>query len=153
MFNRLINVAVAVEDIEAAVARYREAFGWPLEGEINTQPGLGIRTAILNAGDVSIELLSPLPGETVLRRFLDTRGEGLYRLAFATDELDADLARLRETNVSFVDLSGAAGRGDGSRIVFTHPKSAHGLMLELVEGHPGPAAAQAGARNEASPRA
>ena len=135
MFNRLVNVAVAVNDIEAAVKRYEEAFGWPLEGEIITQPGLGIRTAILKAGDISIEVISPLPGEAVLRRFLDTRGEGLYRLAFATDELDQDIARLQEHNVSYVDISAAAGRSEGNRVVFTHPKSAHGLVLELVEGH------------------
>lgn len=97
-------------------------------------PGLQIRTAILRAGDTSLELLSPLPGETILRKFLDTRGEGLYRLAFASDEMDSDIENLKSHDVAYVDLSQTAGREAGSRILFTHPRSAHGLMLELVEG-------------------
>jgi methylmalonyl-CoA epimerase len=134
MFTKLINVAIAVNDIEAAARRFEQAFGWTLEGEISTQPGLGIRTAILKAGDSSIELITPLPGEQVLRRFLDTRGEGVYRLAFAGENLDKALEHFKANDVAYFDLSEAAGRGAGNRIVFTHPRSAHGVMLELVEG-------------------
>lgn len=134
MITNLINVAVAVNDMEAAIQRFEETFGWTLEGEINTQPGLGIRTAMLRAGNTTIELLTPLPGETVLKRFLETRGEGVYRLAFGAKDLDDTLTAFKENGVGFVDLSAAAGRDSGNRIVFTHPKSAHGVMLEIVEG-------------------
>ena len=129
MFNKLLNIAIAVNDIEAAVARYEQAFGWTLDGEIGTLPALGIRNAMLTVGEVSIELISPLPGETVLRRFLDTRGEGLYRLAFGSSEIDKDLARLDENNVGYVNLPSS----DGGRIVMTRPSAAHGLMVELLE--------------------
>lgn len=134
MLTKLINVAIAVNDIHEAIQRYGQVFGWTLEGEVTEQPGLGIRTAMLKAGDSTIELLAPLAGEGILRRFLDTRGEGLYRLAFAEDDLDATLAHFDANGVAYVNLSGAAGRDTGHRIVFTHPKSAHGLMVELVEG-------------------
>jgi len=134
MLTKLINVAIAVNDIEEAVQRFGLVFGWKLEGKVTEQPGLGIRTAMLNAGGSTIELLAPLPGEGPLRRFLDTRGEGLYRLAFAADDLDATLAHFDANGVAYVNRSEAAGRATGNRIVFTHPKSAHGLMVELVEG-------------------
>ncbi|MCC7363036.1 MAG: VOC family protein [Dehalococcoidia bacterium] len=135
MTGSFINVGLAVNDIHEAARRFEETFGWKLRGEVTPQPALGISFAMLDANGLTIELLSPLPGETTLRRFLDTRGEGIYRLAFGADDLDADLARLAQANVSFVDVSGPAGKEEGRRIVFTHPKAAHGLMLELVEGH------------------
>jgi methylmalonyl-CoA epimerase len=134
MLTNLINVALAVNDIEASAERLQKAFGFTLDGEIVTQPGLQIRTAMLKAGNSTIELISPMPGETILRKFIDSRGEGVYRVAFGADDWDSTLAHLRENDVSFVDVSTAAGRGPGERIVFTHPKAAHGLMLELVEG-------------------
>jgi methylmalonyl-CoA epimerase len=139
MFTRLINVALAVNDIDEAITRFEKAFGWTLDGEVNNQPGLGIKTAMLKAADTTIELIAPLPGEQVLRRFLDTRGEGVYRLAFADDKLDQTLSHFDQNEVRYVDLSGPAGRENGNRIVFTNPKSAHGLMLELVEGAEQPA--------------
>ena len=129
MLGEFGNVAIAVNDIDAAIERYDQAFGWKLEGEVMTQKSLGIRAAILNAPGLSIELISPLPGEQVLRRFLDTRGEGFYRLAFRTDNCDQALAHFDQNNVRYVELSS----DDGQRVVFTHPKSAHGLMVELVQ--------------------
>ena len=130
MLGQFGNIAIAVNDIEAAIERYEQAFGWKLEGEVMTQTALGIQAAILNAPGLSIELITPLPGEQVLRRFLDTRGEGFYRLAFRTDNCDEAIAHFDANDVRHVELSADSGQ----RIVFIHPKSAHGLMVELVEG-------------------
>ncbi|MFN0145149.1 MAG: VOC family protein [Dehalococcoidia bacterium] len=131
MFTKFINIAIAVNDIDAAIARFHEAYGFGLERDVFEQPGLGIRAAVLSANGVSIELLSPLPGEKVLRKFLDTRGEGVYRMAFASNDVDGVIDSFQKTNVPFVDVSGAASLGH--RILFTHPKAAHGLMVEVVE--------------------
>ena len=128
MLSQFLNIAIAVNDIDAAIKRYNEAFGWTLDGEVKTQESLGIKTAILSASGLSVELLSPLPGETVLRRFLDTRGEGFYRLAFSSDDCDAALEHFDKNGVRYVDLSADGGQ----RVVFTAPKSTHGIMVELV---------------------
>ena len=135
MVGAFINLGIAVQDIDEAVTRYERAFGWTLEGEVETEAGMGIRFAVLNAHGLKVELLSPLPGEVNLRRFLDTRGEGLFRLAFAAEDFDGTLAHLDANGVRYVDVSSASGRDTGNRIAFTHPKSAHGVMLELVERH------------------
>src|SRR5205807_1064918 len=127
------NVALAVFDIDVAVHRLTTAFGWELTAPITEQSGMKVKTAFLRAGDTTIELMSPLPGETVLKRFLDTRGEGLYRLAFRSGDLDPLLGRMTESEIGFSDFSAAAGATAGRRIVFTHPRSMHGLLLELVE--------------------
>jgi methylmalonyl-CoA/ethylmalonyl-CoA epimerase len=136
MIGEFINLGIAVEDIDEAAERYERAFGWTRDGEVRTEAGMGIRFVLLDAHGLKVELLSPLPGETTLRRFLDTRGEGLFRLAFAAGNFDGALAQLDASGVRYVDVSSASGRGAGNRIAFTHPKSAHGVMLELVEGHP-----------------
>ena len=94
-----------MNDIDAAIKRYDQAFGWKLDGEVATQQSLRIQTAILDASGLSIELISPLPGEEVLRRFLDTRGEGFYRLAFRTEDCDAALAHFDQNDVRYADLS------------------------------------------------
>lgn len=124
-----------MNDLEASVKRFQDVFGWELDGEIYDQPGLNIKIAMMKAGDGRIELLSPLPGETNLRRFLDTKGEGVYRLAFGVENMDPVTKKLDENEVRYFDLSEAAGRGPGSRIVFTHPKDASGVMMEFVEGY------------------
>ncbi len=129
----LRNIAIAVNDIGAAMSRYEQAFGWTVERGVETQPAMQIETALLCAGDTVIELMAPLPGEVTLRRFLETRGEGLYRLAFDTQAFDATLARFEQNEVRYVPIPAAAEESIGSRIVFTHPKSAHGLMVELIE--------------------
>lgn len=134
MISSFINVAVAVNDIEASVKQFQDAFGFELEGEIHEQPGLNIKVAVLQAGGGRIELLSPLPGETILRKFLDTRGEGLYRLAFGVDDMDSAVSRLDEKGVRYMDLSEQAALDGGKRIVFTSPKASSGVMMELVEG-------------------
>jgi len=138
MPDQFVNLAIAVNDIDAAIQRYDQAFGWKLEGEVKTQQSLNIKTAILNAPGLSIELISPLPGEQAVRRFLDSRGEGFYRLAFRTEDCDAALARFDQNDVRYVDLSADGGQ----RIVLTAPKSAHGLMVEFIEAPADPPATE-----------
>ncbi|OAI43155.1 hypothetical protein AYO38_11000 [bacterium SCGC AG-212-C10] len=67
-----------------------------------------------------------------LRKFIDKRGEGVYRIAFGSDDIDGVLSHFNENAVQYVDMSSQAALG--SRVVFTHPKSTHGLMIEVVEG-------------------
>ncbi len=128
MTSTFANAAIAVNDIDEAISRFDKAFGWKLDGEILVQNALSIKTAFLIAPGLNIELLSPLPGEQVLRRFLDTRGEGFDRLAFRTDDCDGVLSHLDENEVRYVELASDTGQ----RVVFTAPKSTHGMMLEYV---------------------
>ena len=92
-----------------------------------------IKTAILNAPGLSIELISPLPGEEVLRRFLDTRGEGFYRLAFRTDNCDEALAHFDQNDVRYVDLSADGGQ----RVVFTAEAVNDQRLRDVVMVHLG----------------
>lgn len=129
MLTKLLNIGVAVNDIQAAVRQYQDVFGAEIVRPIETNQALNIQLAIVRVGDAEIELFSPVPGETQLRHFLDTRGEGLYRLAFKTADMDADLAHLDGKGVRYARV-----QGDGdSQIAFLSPKAASGVMFELVQ--------------------
>ena len=124
------HIGVAVRRLEDALTRY-QALGLNLES-VEELPADGVRVAFLDAGGVRLELLEPLRPENAIARFLDKRGEGLHHVAFATPDILAEMDRLRTQGFDLIDReprSGARGR----MIAFIHPKSAHGVLLELVE--------------------
>lgn len=125
----LDHVAVATRDLDAAVATYRENFGLEAErwGDV---PALGIRNAVLPVGKAFIELITPLTGEGPVARFLEERGEGMYLIAIAVDNLDAAMEALRARGAQ---VMGEPVPMDGGRMAFVHPSSAHGVLLQLVQ--------------------
>ena len=130
MLKRFLNVAVAVRDIEDSLRLYSDLFGLEAS-ERQTMADVGIKTAMIPVGDFSIELMEPQENEQVIRKFLDTKGEGLYRLAFEVEDIEAAIRHLEEKGVPYnpVELKLDAGQ---TKVVFIHPKAAKGVMIELV---------------------
>ncbi|HEY8489794.1 MAG TPA: VOC family protein [Dehalococcoidia bacterium] len=128
----LDHLAVATRDLDAAINTYRENFGLEAErwGEV---PALGIRNAVLPVGEAFIELITPLTGEGPVARFLEERGEGMYLISIAVDDLDAAMADLRERGVR---VMGEPVPIEGGRMAFVHPSSTHGVLLQLVQRGP-----------------
>ncbi|WP_117237579.1 methylmalonyl-CoA epimerase [Thermus sediminis] len=128
---RLHHVGIAVEDLEAAKARYRLlGFQVEAEGEVAAQ---GVRVALLKGeGEALLELLAPLGPDTPVGRFLEKRGPGLHHLAFATERLEEELARLRAEGARLIDEVPRPGFG-GHRVAFLHPSFGLGVLWELVE--------------------
>ncbi|MBI3953247.1 MAG: VOC family protein [Chloroflexi bacterium] len=125
---QFVNIAVAVKDIDEAIKVYGDILGTKLDGKVNEQPALGIKTAMIRGNGFEFELISPLPGERTLTRFLETRGEGIYRLAYGVKNIDQAIAQFRAKGVSVVEAQASVGK-----IAFTHPKPLKGVMLELVQ--------------------
>ncbi|WP_038058371.1 methylmalonyl-CoA epimerase [Thermus amyloliquefaciens] len=128
---RLHHVGIAVEDLEAAKARYRLlGFAPVAEGEVAAQ---GVRVAMLRgAGETLLELLAPLGPDTPVGRFLEKRGPGLHHLAFATPRIQEELARLKAEGARLIDEVPRPGFG-GHRVAFLHPSFGLGVLWELVE--------------------
>ena len=125
------HIAIAVHDLDAALAFYRDTLGLEM-AERRQVPEEGVEIAFLPAGEGEIELLRPLDEENGVARFLEKHGEGLHHICLAVDDIEATMARLR--------ASGARVLSDeprvdvhGTRYVFVHPRSAHGVLLELYE--------------------
>ena len=124
------HVGVAVRSLDAALADYR-TLGFEAES-VEDVPAQGVRVAFLGTGAVRIELLESLRPDGVIARFVDRSGEGLHHLAFAVPDIRAEMRRLREKGLKLVDAEPRPG-ARGRLVAFVHPRSAHGVLLELVE--------------------
>lgn len=140
MIISLDHVAIAVADIPDGVRRFVEELGLTLAA-VEDVPAAVTRTAFLPvSGPTNIELVAPLNGEGPIAASLAKRGPGLHHLAFRTDDLDGDVARLRARGWAFTTDAPTAG-AHGTRVIFVHPRSTGGVLIELAEypdgaGHP-----------------
>ena len=131
MLEKIYHLGYAVESVEAASRFYKESFGAePTEPE--TVEEQGIVATMFGVGDSMVELMQPTHPDSPVGRFLDRRGEGFHHVAFQVEDLEAALARLKNTGVELVDEEPKVGAG-GTRTAFIHPKGAFGVLTELVE--------------------
>ena len=131
MLNRIYHLGYAVEDIAAASRFYRENFGAePTEPEVVEEQG--IVATMFRVGESMIELVQPTRPDTPVGKFLERRGEGVHHVAYEVEDLDAALTELKNNGVEIVDEEPRTGAG-GTRVAFVHPKSAFGVLTELVE--------------------
>ncbi|HSN54829.1 MAG TPA: methylmalonyl-CoA epimerase [Candidatus Sulfomarinibacteraceae bacterium] len=133
---KLINldhVAIAVEDLDRAIAEYRTRYGVePVHRErVQSQ---GVEEAMIPVGGSFVQLLMPLSADTPVGRFLESKGEGLHHVAYAVVDIEAALDHLRSQGARLIDDQPRVG-GRGARIAFVHPKDLAGTLIELVE-HP-----------------
>lgn len=124
------HVGIAVQDLESAIDRYR-AFGLSLD-YVDEVPGQRVRVAFLQAGGIHVELVTPTGPESTVAGFLSKRGEGLHHLAFQVDDIASELVRLEKQGFALVDRVPRPG-AHGRLVAFLHPRSAHGVLLELVQ--------------------
>ena len=133
LFDAIDHVGVAVADFDEAVRYYAEMFGMTVtHEEINAEQG--VREAMLSVGDSgsSIQLLAPLSDASPIAKFLQQRGPGIQQLAYRVRDIEAVSATLRERGAQLLYDVPKRGTG-GSRVNFIHPKSAGGVLVELVE--------------------
>ena len=125
------HIAIVVRNLDAALALYRDTLGLEMT-ERREAPDEGVEIAFLPAGEGKIELLRPLDAESGAARFLEKRGEGLHHVCLLVEDVEAAMERLRAAGARL--LSGEPRTDEhGTRYVFVHPKSTHGVLLELYE--------------------
>jgi len=125
------HIAIAVHDLEAALAFYRDALGLEVT-ERREVPEEGVEIAFLPAGEGEIELLRPLNEASSVAQFLERRGEGLHHVCLAVQDVEAAMERLRAAGARLLSDEPRVNV-HGTRYVFVHPRSAHGVLLELYE--------------------
>ena len=131
MFGRIDHIGVAVEDIEAGIALYRDSFEMELAHR-ETVESQGVEAVLLDVGEGHVELLRPLGPETAVGKFLARKGPGLHHVAYAVDDIDATLARVAAAGIEAIDAEPRPGIRD-SRVAFLHPRSTGGVLIEIVE--------------------
>ncbi len=133
MPKRIDHIAIIVRDIEQALVFYRDTLGIA-PGEIKEVPTEQVRIAFLpmgGPGGSEIELIEPTAPDSSLAKFLEKRGEGLHHICLEVENIDAELADMREKGVLVLDKQPRiAAEG---RAIFLHPKGTNGVLLELLE--------------------
>src|SRR6059058_3885265 len=120
------HVGMAVSDLPAAVEAYRRLFGAAVEAR-ERLPEQGVEIAALRLGAGGrVELLAPLGEDTPVGRFLARRGEGMHHVAYAVDDLRAELRALAGGGATLVDEQ--PREGIYGRVAFVHPESVLGVL-------------------------
>jgi methylmalonyl-CoA/ethylmalonyl-CoA epimerase len=127
---KINHIAIVVEDIEKALAVYRDTIGLPLE-HIAEEPAEQVRVAFLPTTSGEIELIQPTTSDSGVAKFLAKRGEGLHHLCLEVDSVDATMETMKTRGLQILGEPRVNQRGE--KYVFIHPKSAHGVLLELYE--------------------
>jgi methylmalonyl-CoA/ethylmalonyl-CoA epimerase len=133
---RVHHVAIVVRDMAAALAVYRDQLGLPLDVLMPIDSD-GVRIAFLPAGESNIELVEPTDPTTGVARYLESRGEGFHHVCLEVDDVAAELKRLAANGIELID--GTPRRGAEGPVAFIHPRSCHGVLVELIEAPGGPA--------------
>ncbi len=128
---RIDHVGVAVEDLDAAIALYRDSLGMPLAHR-ETVESQGVEAVLLDVGEGHIELLRPLSEDTPVGKFVAKKGTGMHHVAYAVEDIDATLAKLKDAGLELIDEKPRTGIRD-SRVAFLHPRSTGGVLTEIVE--------------------
>jgi methylmalonyl-CoA epimerase len=133
---RIHHVAVVVRSIDESLAFYRAMLGLELENVMDI-PSDRVRIAFLGVGESKIELVEPTDDSTGVARFLASKGEGFHHVCFEVANLAETLLRLEIDGVELIDTS--PRRGAEGPVAFIHPRSGHGVLVELIEARGGPA--------------
>ncbi len=127
---KLDHIAIAVADLDKAIAAFQEKLGLPCE-KVETVDAQKATVAFFDLGGSHLELVSPSDPESAVARSIAKRGEGLHHLCFEVPSLDAAVADV--TGKGGVMVGPSTPGANGSRVAFVHPKSMNGVLVELVE--------------------
>ena len=138
---KIHHVAVIVRDLDAALNLYRDKLGLHVESVMDMEYD-HVTIGFLPIGGTKIELVQPTDNTTGSARFLESKGEGFHHVCFEVPDIQAALDSLAATGLTLVDVAPRKG-GEGP-VAFVHPKSCHGVLVELIEAPGGPAWAKLG---------
>ncbi len=125
------HIGLVVDDIDQALSFWRDGLGLSVS-HVEDVPEQGAVIAFLSAGDHELELVKPTDSDSGITRYLEKRGPGLHHLCLEVDDIRSCLARLLEMGVELINPEPVVGTG-GKLIAFIHPKSTHGVLVELYE--------------------
>jgi len=130
MIKRFDHVALVVKNTDETISLLSGLFGFET-GESRTEPEAGFRSTLVSKADVTFELIEPVGPEGMIQKFVEKRGGGLHHVSIQVADLDAEMKRLKTLGVQFSSEEPALV--DGTKVVFIHPRSMNGLLIELTE--------------------
>ncbi|HUV11611.1 MAG TPA: methylmalonyl-CoA epimerase [Acidimicrobiia bacterium] len=125
------HVAIAVRDLEAAIAYYHDTFGCEVAHR-ETIEADGVEEALLKVADSYVQLLTPIRDDSPVVKYLEKRGEGIHHVGYRVDDCAAALAQVKAQGHRVIDEAPRPG-SRGTMVAFVHPKAAFGTLIELVQ--------------------
>jgi methylmalonyl-CoA/ethylmalonyl-CoA epimerase len=131
LFTEIDHVAIAVNDLEAAIAYYRDTYGCEVEHREVVEKD-GIEEVLLRVADSYIQLLTPSRDDSTVAKFLANKGEGLHHIGYRVDSCAEALQSVKAHGHRVLDEVPRPG-SRGTTVAFVHPKTAFGTLIELVQ--------------------
>ncbi|MGC9771101.1 methylmalonyl-CoA epimerase [Fervidobacterium changbaicum] len=130
--NRIDHIGIAVKDAKEKLKLYKDFLGLEVT-EIEELPERGLRVYFIKVGDTRIELLEPMNENSEVSGFLEKKGEGIHHIAFNVHGIDEAVVLAKSHGLQPLSEEPKPGAG-GTRVLFLHPKTTGGVLIELVEG-------------------
>ena len=131
LLTEIDHVAIAVNDLEAAIAYYRETFGAEVDHREVVESD-GVEEALLKVADSYVQLLTPIRDDSPVAKSLDKRGEGIHHVAYRVDDCAAAIERVKREGHQVIDELPRPG-SRGTTVAFIHPRGSFGTLIELVQ--------------------
>ncbi len=131
LLTEIDHVAIAVNDLDAAIAWYEENLGATVAHR-EVVASDGVEEALLAVADSYIQLLTPTREDSPVAKSLATRGEGLHHVGYRVANCAAALQSIKDHGGRVIDEAPRPG-SRGTTVAFVHPKTAFGTLIELVE--------------------
>jgi methylmalonyl-CoA/ethylmalonyl-CoA epimerase len=125
------HVAIAVSDLDAAIAYYQDTFDCSVDHREVIQSD-GVEEALLKIGDSYVQLLTPIRDDSPVAKYLTSKGEGIHHVGYRVADCAEALARVKAAGHRVIDEAPRPG-SRGTTVAFVHPKGALGTLIELVQ--------------------
>lgn len=125
------HIGIAVKDLETAIETYEKLLNTSCYKKevVESQK---VETAFLQTGESKVELLGATDPESVINKFIEKKGEGMHHVAFEVEDIHAEIERLKSDGFTLLSEKPKPG-ADQKQIVFLHPKSSNGVLVELCQ--------------------
>ena len=131
LLTEIDHVAIAVNDLEAAISWYADVFGAQVDHRELVERD-GVEEALLKVADSYVQLLTPIRDDSPVAKYLASKGEGLHHIGYRVDDCAAALEAIKDAGGRVIDEEPRPG-SRGTTVAFVHPKTSFGTLIELVQ--------------------
>ncbi len=131
MIRKLDHIGLVVKDTQKTGALLGKLFGLETS-ETRTEPAAGFKSTLMSRADLTFELIEPVGPEGMIQKFVEKHGGGLHHVSIQVSDLDGEVQRLRALGVQFSSEQPIQVT-EATRVIFIHPRSTDGLLVELIE--------------------
>ncbi|MBS9461344.1 methylmalonyl-CoA epimerase [Flagellimonas sp. 389] len=131
---KIEHIGIAVKNIRESNALFEKLFGEP-QYKMEEVASEGVRTSFFKSGPNKIELLEATNPDSPIAKFIEKKGEGIHHIAFAVDDIEAEITRLQKEGFKVLNETPKKG-ADNKLVAFLHPKGTNGVLIELCQEAP-----------------